>query len=108
MSNTHSEASFWSWISLRKWRDELFAHPESVGETYAQHFRVALAISGQALWISAAAAVHAIVPGFCTTTASDAIEELNSGLRSRRQMGIGDDGTGDSAELRISKGRVNR
>lgn len=52
-------------------------HPASVGETYGEHFRVASGFAGQLLMASAACALHAIVPSFCTKTGSTKICELH-------------------------------
>lgn len=52
------------------------AHPESTGETYGEHFKVAISVSRQLLGAGFAAAVHAIVPNFHKTTASERIHSL--------------------------------
>jgi hypothetical protein len=51
-------------------------HPRSVGETYAEHFKVATWFSANLIAAGAAAAIHAAVPHFHTTTASDRIRML--------------------------------
>jgi hypothetical protein len=56
------------------------AHPESVGETYVEHQGVALSFAGELLAAGFACAVHAIVPGLFTRTASAAIERLHARL----------------------------
>ena len=53
------------------------AHPESEGETYGEHFRVAMGFSRQLMKAGLAAAVHAILPNFHTTTASERIHVLH-------------------------------
>ena len=55
-------------------------HPASVGETYGEHFRVAAGFAGTLAVAAAAAAVHAVVPALCQTTASRRIREMNSRL----------------------------
>ena len=59
-------------------RNPFTAHPASVGETYGQHFRFALAFGARMTLGGLAAAVHAIFPFLFITTASRAIEELNA------------------------------
>jgi Family of unknown function (DUF6356) len=54
------------------------AHPASVGETYGQHFRFALAFGTRMTLGGLAAAVHAMLPFLFITTASRILEELNS------------------------------
>jgi len=60
-------------------------HPASVGETYGQHFRVAAHFAKCLSIAAGAAAIHAVVPSLCTTTASRQIaqlhEEMSSGHR---------------------------
>jgi Family of unknown function (DUF6356) len=60
-------------------------HPATVGETWGEHCRVALSFSRELAIASAAAAVHALVPSLCSTTASRRInamyERLTTGAR---------------------------
>ena len=60
-------------------------HPASVGESYTEHFRVAAHFARCLAKAAGAAAVHAVVPSMCKTTASECIRELyaemNSGAR---------------------------
>ena len=51
-------------------------HPRSVGETYLQHQRFALRISGQLMMAAAGAIIHAVVPKLCETSASRRIRSL--------------------------------
>lgn len=51
-------------------------HPESEGETYGEHFKVAMCVSRQLMGASIAAAVHALLPKFHETTASERIHSL--------------------------------
>jgi hypothetical protein len=66
-------------------RQHFTEHPASVGETYLGHFRVAAHFSRCLAKAAGAAAVHAVVPSMCETTASECIRELyaemNSGAR---------------------------
>lgn len=52
------------------------AHPASEGETYGEHFRVAAGFSRQLAGAALAAAVHAVLPSFHKTTASQRIHSL--------------------------------
>jgi hypothetical protein len=64
-------------------------HPESVGETYGQHWcsamGFALALSRSAL----ACMVHAFVPGLCKTTASSTVSDLHRRMVSHRHRQVG-------------------
>ncbi|MFK7917961.1 MAG: DUF6356 family protein [Ilumatobacter sp.] len=66
-------------------RQHFTEHPESVGESYGEHFRVAAGFAGSLAVAAAAAAVHAVVPSRCTKTASNRImsmhEQMTSGAR---------------------------
>lgn len=59
-------------------------HPAAVGESYVEHFGVAMGFARCLGRASAAALVHAVVPSLCQTTASDCILELADDIRSRR------------------------
>ncbi len=59
-------------------------HPAAVGESYLEHFGVAMGFARCLGRASAAALVHAVVPSMCQTTASDCILELAEDIRSRR------------------------
>jgi hypothetical protein len=54
------------------------AHPASVGETYAQHFRFALGFGVRMTFGGLAAVVHAVLPFLFVTTASGVLEKLNA------------------------------
>jgi len=58
-------------------------HPASVGETWGQHARIALAIAGTLAMAAMAAAVHAMVPALFTRTASRAIDRLHARIHQR-------------------------
>ncbi|MCH9838737.1 MAG: DUF6356 family protein [Ilumatobacter sp.] len=66
-------------------RQHFTEHPASVGETYGEHFRVAVGFAVSLAVAAAAAAVHAVVPSWCTKTASSRIvslhEQMTSGAR---------------------------
>ena len=63
------------------------AHPHSTGETYFEHMRVALGFFRQLMGASLAALVHAFLPMFHKTTASERVhclhECLERGCRER-------------------------
>jgi len=51
-------------------------HPESTGETYGEHFMVAISVSRQLIGAGVAALVHAVLPKYHETTASERIHSL--------------------------------
>ena len=59
------------------------SHPESVGESYFQHQRVALSFALPLLGAGLAAALHALVPAMCERTAGDIIRRLHGRLEKR-------------------------
>lgn len=65
-------------------------HLAEVGETYFEHLCAALAIAARLAIASAACAVHALVPGFCTRSASAPVAAIHAHLasRSRRYEGL--------------------
>lgn len=69
-------------------------HPASVGETYTEHMRVAAKCAGTLAVAAGAAAVHAVVPSLCQTTASRRIRSLHdmitSGARGEALRGAAD------------------
>jgi hypothetical protein len=66
-------------------RRQFTEHPAAVGETWGEHCRVALGFSRDLAIAAGAAAVHAIVPSLCETTASRRIcalkDRMTSGAR---------------------------
>jgi hypothetical protein len=78
-------------LGLDHWRDtmrtsleDLFtAHPHAVGETYGEHFGVALSYSARLFRASCAALVHAFLPFLCVTTASKAIKGMYAEMTRR-------------------------
>lgn len=58
-------------------------HPASINESYFQHFRHAMRYAGILSSIAAAAALHALIPCLCETTARRKIEALNEELQNR-------------------------
>ena len=77
-------------------------HPASVDETYGEHFRAAIGYSGRLAAASLGAALHALVPGLCCTTASDRIHELESELQARRDLAAANDDLTGAASTRTA------
>ena len=63
-------------------------HPHAAGETYREHFGVAFGVGRQLAGAAAAAFVHALVPAFHETTASDKIRALNRCLERKNRAGL--------------------
>ncbi len=59
-------------------------HPNSVGETYFQHFLKSCSFGIKLLLIAIRAFVHAIFPWCFEHSASDSISKLNDVLQSRK------------------------
>jgi hypothetical protein len=65
-------------VSERKTMSWSFTkHPQDVGETYTEHFGVAMRFSGAMIAGGLACAVHAVLPFCFTTTGSSTIRRLN-------------------------------
>ncbi|WP_133365256.1 DUF6356 family protein [Qipengyuania sediminis] len=62
----------------------LFAHPRSLGESYAEHAAIAARFGGAMVAGGVKCLVHAIVPAFYARAASDCVAELNGELARRR------------------------
>ncbi|MGB0786296.1 MAG: DUF6356 family protein [Alphaproteobacteria bacterium] len=71
-------------------------HPSSVGETYLEHFGVALSFAGILAFAAFAAVVHAIFPALFEKTASECIKRLHKRITSR-----GDEAS-SSTSVRVS------
>jgi len=59
------------------------SHPQSVGESYFQHQRVALSFAFPLLGAGLAAFLHALVPAVCERTAGNTIRKLHGRLEKR-------------------------
>ncbi len=68
--------------------DVFTRHPASVGQTWVQHGRFALSVSWTLTLAALAAAVHAVVPALCETTASRAVDRLHAKIHARRDAAI--------------------
>lgn len=66
---------------LRQW---FAAHPESVGETYAEHFGVASHFGLTMVTGGLACLVHALFPALFERTGSSTIKELYSEMLARQ------------------------
>ena len=64
-------------------KDLFTDHPHTVGETYFEHFGVAMSYSGKLFAASCAAFTHAFLPFLCVTTASRAIKGMYANMTSR-------------------------
>lgn len=58
-------------------------HPDAIGETYGQHFGVALRYSGKLFAAACAALVHAFLPFLFEKTASNAIKGMYADMTRR-------------------------
>ncbi len=63
-------------------------HPSSVDETYGEHMKVAMHFSGQLALASIKAAVHALLPWMCCTSASRKVAELNHEMTSGARAAV--------------------
>ena len=59
-------------------------HPESVGETYLEHFFVAIRFSCKLFLSSIAALIHAFIPALFKKTASKQIKKMHRQITSRK------------------------
>ncbi|MBV9753278.1 MAG: hypothetical protein JO188_12220 [Hyphomicrobiales bacterium] len=59
------------------------SHPDAVGESYGEHFGVAMSYSGKLFAASCAAFVHALLPFLFVTTASSAIKGMYANMTRR-------------------------
>jgi hypothetical protein len=59
-------------------------HPQSVGETYGQHWYSAMGFALNLMWCALACMLHAFVPGLCKTTASRSVSALHRRMVTHR------------------------
>ena len=59
------------------------SHPQTVDESYGEHFLFALGFAARLFGASLAALVHAIIPCLFETTASRMIREMHDRIASR-------------------------
>jgi len=62
-------------------------HPKAVNETYFEHLRAASAFASGLLVCAFCCFVHAIVPGFFTTSASARVERMHARMHHRNSDG---------------------
>jgi hypothetical protein len=73
-----------SGVAMPKSLGKLFTtHPHSVGETYGDHFLVAMSYAGRLFCASCAAFLHALLPFLCVTTASRSIQAMHDEMSRR-------------------------
>lgn len=60
-------------------------HPSAVGETYGEHFQVAMRFSWAMLRGGLGCMVHAVLPFCCTSTGSQTIRRLHGEMVTGRQ-----------------------
>jgi hypothetical protein len=65
------------------WKSVFADHPRSVGESYAEHFAAASRFGLRLLAAGLACLLHAVVPCWCTRSASRAIAALSREMESR-------------------------
>lgn len=63
------------------------AHPETVGETYGQHFRKAVVFAALMMGAGIACFIHALIPGVFVTKSSRIIEDLQQRMANRHGIG---------------------
>lgn len=61
-------------------------HPQSVGESYFEHQRMAFSFAGPLLLAGFACLLHAVIPGLCERTASSRIALLHERMVSHRRV----------------------
>jgi Family of unknown function (DUF6356) len=59
-------------------------HPETVGESYAEHFGVASRFGVTMIWGGLGAVLHAFLPAVCKTRGSDTVAELHRQMVAKR------------------------
>lgn len=69
---------------MEKILNKFTKHPKEQNETYFKHFEEAIKISFEAAQISTIALIHAFLPCFFETTASQRICLLNQRIEKRR------------------------
>ena len=76
-------------------------HPRSVGETYGEHFAVALGLGLRLIAAGAACVLHALVPCWFTRTGSQAVRDLAREMNERAAGGyaVAADSASDWASL---------
>lgn len=79
-------------------------HPESVGETYAEHFVTAAGFAVRMAAGALACAVHAVLPFAFVRTGSSIISELHQRMVAARARGAAAAGVAGAADERAAGG----
>ncbi|MDZ7668048.1 MAG: DUF6356 family protein [Gammaproteobacteria bacterium] len=67
---------------------DFYLHPQSVGESYLEHWLMASRFAALLAVAAAACLIHAFVPGLCKHTASRCISRLHEQMvTNRRRQG---------------------
>ncbi len=83
---------YWEYYGPMSVLSRLFSdHPASVNESYGQHFGTAMGFGLRMIWGGLVCMVHAIVPGFCCTKASEMIGELHDRMITNRKRPAGNE-----------------
>lgn len=77
-------------------------HPAQVGETYFEHQRVALHFSRRLFMAALQAAVHAVAPWRCRTSASDCIAQLHAEITAGGRGRLAEAATRERTEAAIA------
>lgn len=56
-------------------------HPQSVGQSYWEHFRFSSSFAARLLLAASTAFIHALIPGVFETTTSKAIDRLHQRIQ---------------------------
>ncbi len=78
-----SAASFLSWAGERAVKNPFTDHPHAAGESYGQHFGVAMSYSLRLFAAAGAAFIHALLPFCFRTTASGMVKAMHASMTSR-------------------------
>jgi hypothetical protein len=70
---------------MRKLIDLFTKHPGSVGETYFQHFRIAIKYGFTLLILVPVVFIHALLPFIFQDTASSVLKKMIGHIESRQQ-----------------------
>ena len=70
------------------WKKLFLEHPQTVGETYPEHFSVAMTFSLRLAAASLMCAVHAFLPFLFTKTGSKMITELHEDMVNHRDRSV--------------------
>jgi hypothetical protein len=71
------------------WKKLFLEHPETVGESYSEHFFVAMSFSIRLGAACLMCAIHALLPFLFTKTGSKMITELHDDMVSHRDRSAG-------------------